>query len=73
MYHAEKLSHRGHEVVIMSVVCWHLAQSLNFMINSYSVSHTLEDLDHKLKIVIDREVYRKTLTFPSHESAEGCF
>ena len=64
----------GHGVVVvMPVVCWHLEQSLNFMVKSYSMSHTLEDLDHKLKTVIDRERFRKTLTFPSHESTKWCF
>lgn len=52
---------------------WHLVQSLHFMVKSYSMSQTLEDLDHKLKIVVDKERYRKILTFPINESTEWCF
>lgn len=60
-------------VVVIPLVSWHLVQSLNFMVKLYSVPHNLEDLDHKLKIVIDKERYRKTLTFPIHESIEWGF
>lgn len=52
---------------------WHLVQSLHCMVKSYLMSQTLEDLDHKLRIVTDQERYRKILTFPMNESTEWCF
>ncbi|NP_001365304.1 UDP-glucuronosyltransferase 1A8-like precursor [Mus musculus] len=43
----EKLSHRGHEVVVViPEVSWHLGKSQNFTVKTYSVSYTLEDLSH---------------------------
>ena len=46
----EKLIHRGHEVVVViPEVSWRLGKSLNCTVKTYSVSHTLEDLDREFK------------------------
>ena len=46
----EKLSHRGHEVVVVSPeVSWRLGKSLNCTVKTYSISHTLEDLEREFK------------------------
>ncbi|OBS67947.1 hypothetical protein A6R68_03512 [Neotoma lepida] len=67
----EKLIHRGHEVVaVVPEVSWHMGQSLNFMIKSYSTSHTLEDLDHKFKILLTREDTGREYTFSINESSK---
>ncbi|XP_029329774.1 UDP-glucuronosyltransferase 1-9-like isoform X2 [Mus caroli] len=42
----EKLIHRGHEVVVViPEVSWRMEKSLNCTVKTYSVSHTMEDLD----------------------------
>nr|AAH89569.1 UDP glycosyltransferase 1 family, polypeptide A10 [Mus musculus] len=46
----EKLIQRGHEVVVViPEVSWRLGKSLNCTVKTYSVSHTLEDLDREFK------------------------
>uniref|UniRef100_A0A8C5K519 UDP-glucuronosyltransferase n=1 Tax=Jaculus jaculus TaxID=51337 RepID=A0A8C5K519_JACJA len=52
----EKLSHRGHEVVVvMPEVSWQLGRSLNFTVKTYSTSYTLEDLDQSFKHFADAQ------------------
>ena len=46
----EKLIHNGHEVVlVIPEVSWQLGKSLNCTVKTYSISHTLEDLDREFK------------------------
>ncbi|XP_036029696.1 UDP-glucuronosyltransferase 1A8 isoform X1 [Onychomys torridus] len=46
----DKLIHRGHEVVVVvPEVSWQLGKSLNITMKTYSVSYTLEDLNHHFK------------------------
>ncbi|XP_055472706.1 UDP-glucuronosyltransferase 1A7 isoform X4 [Psammomys obesus] len=52
----EKLISRGHEVVVVKPeVSWQLGQSLNFTVKTYSLSYTLEDLNHEFKFFIDSQ------------------
>ncbi|XP_032755668.1 UDP-glucuronosyltransferase 1-9-like [Rattus rattus] len=47
----EKLIHRGHEVVVViPEVSWQLGRSLNFTVKTFSISHTLDDLNREFKI-----------------------
>uniref|UniRef100_A0A8C3YTR1 UDP-glucuronosyltransferase n=1 Tax=Catagonus wagneri TaxID=51154 RepID=A0A8C3YTR1_9CETA len=51
---AEKLTHRGHEVVlVMPEVSWQLATSFNITAKTYSTSYTLEDLNREFQIFSD--------------------
>jgi glucuronosyltransferase len=46
----EKLIQRGHEVVVViPEVSWRLGKSLNCTMKTYSISHTLEDLEREFK------------------------
>ncbi|XP_052606441.1 UDP-glucuronosyltransferase 1A7 isoform X2 [Peromyscus californicus insignis] len=50
----EKLIHKGHEVVVVvPEVSWQLGKSLNMTVKTYSISHTLEDLNQEFKVFID--------------------
>nr|XP_048284881.1 UDP-glucuronosyltransferase 1A8-like [Myodes glareolus] len=50
----EKLIQKGHEVVaVVPEVSWQLGKSLNFTVKTYSISHTLEDLDQEFKVFSD--------------------
>ncbi|XP_054975843.1 UDP-glucuronosyltransferase 1A9-like [Sorex araneus] len=52
----EQLVQRGHElVVVMPEVSWHLKKSLNFTAKTYSLSYSLEDLNHEFKIFADHQ------------------
>ncbi|XP_029390497.1 UDP-glucuronosyltransferase 1-9-like isoform X2 [Mus pahari] len=52
----EKLSHRGHEVVVViPEVSWQMGKSLNCTVKTYSISHTLEDLDRAFKYFSDTQ------------------
>ncbi|XP_070279351.1 LOW QUALITY PROTEIN: UDP-glucuronosyltransferase 1A8-like [Myotis yumanensis] len=52
----EKLSHRGHEVVVVRPeVSWHLGQSSNYTVKTYSTSYTLEDLNDQFRIFADSQ------------------
>lgn len=52
----EKLIHRGHEVVVVvPEVSWQLRKSLNFTVKTYSISHTIEDLNREFKFFMDAQ------------------
>ncbi|ELK32614.1 UDP-glucuronosyltransferase 1-10 [Myotis davidii] len=52
----EKLSHRGHEVVVVRPeVSWHLGQSSNYTVKTYSTSYTLEDLNDQFRTFADSQ------------------
>ncbi|XP_036175128.1 UDP-glucuronosyltransferase 1A9-like isoform X4 [Myotis myotis] len=52
----EKLSHRGHEVVVVRPeVSWRLGQSSNYTVKTYSTSYTLEDLNDQFRIFADSQ------------------
>ncbi|XP_048200466.1 UDP-glucuronosyltransferase 1A9-like [Perognathus longimembris pacificus] len=52
----EKLSQRGHEVVVVvPEVSWMLGSSLNLTVKTYSTSHTLEDFEQEFKVFIDTQ------------------
>lgn len=52
----EKLSHRGHEVVVVRPeVSWRLGQSANYTVKTYSTAYTLEDLNDQFQIFADAQ------------------
>ncbi|XP_051046616.1 UDP-glucuronosyltransferase 1A8-like [Phodopus roborovskii] len=52
----EKLIDKGHEVVVVvPEVSWQLGKSLNLTVKIYSVSHTLEDLNHHFKFFAHKQ------------------
>ncbi|CAO2625350.1 UDP-glucuronosyltransferase 1A7 [Lemmus lemmus] len=56
----EKLIHRGHEVVaVVPEVSWQLGKSLNFTVKTYSISHTLEDLNREFKVFLDDQLKKQ--------------
>ncbi|XP_048200448.1 UDP-glucuronosyltransferase 1A7 isoform X6 [Perognathus longimembris pacificus] len=56
----EKLSQRGHEVVVVvPEVSWMLGGLLNFTVKTYSTSHTLEDFEQEFKVFIDTQWKKK--------------
>lgn len=76
----EKLIHNGHEVVVvMPEVSWQLGKSLNFTVKTYSISHTIEDLNWKFKVFLDAQWKAQTdlmaflLTSPSKSFFELLF
>ena len=52
----EKLIHNGHEVVAaVPEVSWQLGKSLNITVKTYSISHTIEDLNREFKYFSDTQ------------------
>ena len=68
----EKLIHRGHEVVVVvPEVSWQLRKPLNFVVKTYAVSHTQEDLNREFKIFIDAQWKSQQEGGPSTREAEA--
>ncbi|XP_038195193.1 UDP-glucuronosyltransferase 1A7-like [Arvicola amphibius] len=52
-----KLINKGHEVVVVvPEVSWQLKKSLNITVKTYSISHTLEDLNREFKVFLDAQM-----------------
>ncbi|XP_041506799.1 UDP-glucuronosyltransferase 1A8-like [Microtus oregoni] len=52
----EKLIHNGHEVVAaVPEASWQLGKSLNITVKTYSISHTIEDLNQEFKYFSDTQ------------------
>ncbi|XP_006191190.1 UDP-glucuronosyltransferase 1-7 isoform X4 [Camelus ferus] len=50
----EKLIHKGHEVVlVIPEVSWHLGNSFNVTVKTYSTTYTLEDFNREFQIFSD--------------------